>query len=95
MTVSLRLRHIRPQLGEGVAMQDADAGAVGLGVELVVVDDVPTLRGGRRVAAEQESAGLVPPPAAALKLADDLSPAPRIAGDAMLRRQQRPYSRFD
>ncbi len=68
----LALAALRPELGEGVAVQNAYAAAVGVGVELVVVDDVRDFAPAVRLASEQEGAGLVPLAAAAFKLADDL-----------------------
>jgi hypothetical protein len=89
MTPPRQPSQVKRQHGAAVAKPSA------LGIELVVVDHVRHFGAAVRLAAEQEGAGLVPPPAAALKLADDLAPAARVAGDAMLRRQQRPNSRLD
>ena len=69
----------RPELGEGVAVQNADAAGVGLGIEIVVIDTLPAPRGGRRASAPSRKA-----PAscrcssAAIKFADDLAPVRAI-----------------
>jgi hypothetical protein len=50
----------RPELGECVAVQDADAAVVGVGIEIVVINgglDFPTAV---PLDAEQENTGLVP-----------------------------------
>ena len=49
----------RPQPREGIAVQHADAGVVGVGIELVVVDAVAHLLLAGVIDTEQERAGLV------------------------------------
>ena len=85
----------RPQLGKSVAAQSADAAGVSVGVELVVVDGIRDLAPAVDFLSEQEGAGLVTAASPTLKLADNLAPETGVAGDAVIRRYERPYSRFD
>ena len=86
---------LRPELGEGVAVQNAHAAAVGVGVEFVIVDRVGTSRAPSASRPSRKAPDSCRPLPAAFKLADDVPPAPCTAAEAVLRRHECPNSRFD
>ena len=84
----------RPELGEGVAVEDADAALVGPGIELVVINGGLDLAPAVPLDTEKKDPGLVPVFAAAIELADDLAPVARRACQSVPRREPGPNSRF-
>ncbi len=64
----------RPELGEGVAMEHADASGVSLRIEIVIEDGLADLAPFAAFDAKEEDAGLVTAAPSPLKLGDDLVP---------------------
>jgi hypothetical protein len=63
-----------PQASEGVRMQDADTGVIGLRVKLVIVDERQCPSAVLGFAAKKEGAGLVAPLGPATELTGKLRP---------------------
>jgi hypothetical protein len=85
----------RPELRERVAVEDAHAGFIGVGVKIVVINDVPDLATIPPYNAKQKGAGFMATFAASIQFAQGLSPSLRRAAQPVLTDQQRPNNRPD
>ena len=82
-----------PELSKGITVENTDAGVVGFGIELVVIDNRCRHSFGSTLLAHQKGAGLVVPLRASVKFARQLRPKSMANSQTGFRSHHTLYSR--
>ena len=84
-----------PQGGKGGRVQNTDASGIGLGIEIIIVDDVGDFSPATTVYTQQKRPRLMPALAANIEFIKNSFPDVSRTTDPVIRRRERPYSRLD